>query len=90
MVSDVPPSNDDQGGSTQEDSRAPSSEPTGDQGLDDRSGETQGRESTPTPGDMVEEATEHHEPELLRLRVRVSDPKTHRVKYVWIPINTLI
>ena len=90
VVPDVPPSNDDEGGGTQEASRAPSTEPIGDQGSDDSPREAQGQQPAHSCGVVAQQEAEHKEPELLRLRVRVSDPKTHIVTYMWIPVNMLI
>ena len=73
VVPDVPPSNDDEGGGTQEASRAPSTEPIGDQGSDDSPREAQGQQPAHSCGVVAQQEAEHKEPELLRLRVRVSE-----------------
>ena len=92
LVSDVPPSNDDQGGSTQETSRAPSSEveAVGDQRLSDSPREAQGQSHPFAHSPVAQQDTEDHRQEVLRFRVQVRNTKTHKVEYKWIPMNMLI
>ena len=90
VVPDVPSSDNDEGGGAQEAERQPTTPEVGHQGDTDSSREAQGQQPPSPCGVVVEQEAKHKEPQLLRLRVRVSDPKTHKVEYIWIPINTLI
>ena len=90
MVPDVPPNGSDEGASERATEQPSPTQSIGDQGVPDSPREAQGQPPLPAHSSMDEEAAQHHEPELLRLRVRVWNKKTHRVTYEWISVNTLI
>lgn len=90
VVSHLPPSDNDEGGGTTATQGALTVDTTGDQGAIDSTGEAQGQQHTPPHSPMVEEAATNKQPELLRLRVRVWNRKTHRVTYEYVSVNTMI
>jgi len=90
MVSDIPPNNDDEGGSQRPTEEPSTAEQAGDQGLPDSSGEAQGQQQSPPHRPLVEQEAKHDGQEVLRLRLQVRNTKTHKVEYVWVPINMLI
>lgn len=90
LVSDVPPNNDDEGGSINAVAEPSQVEAVGDQRLPDSPREAQGQSHPPTHSPVAQQDTEDQRQEVLRLRVQVRNTKTHKVEYVWIPINMLI
>ena len=90
VVPDVPPNNDNEGGSERPTEEPSAAEQVGHQGLPDSSGEAQGQQQSPPHRPVAEQEIEHHGQEVLRLRVQVRNTKTHKVEYMWIPINMLI
>jgi len=90
VVPDVSSNGSDEGASQRATEEPPTTQPTGDQGVPDSPREAQGQQPSSPHRLVAEQAAEDSEQEVLRLRVRVSDPKTHRVQYVWIPVNMLI
>ena len=90
LVSDIPPNNDDEGGSIASTDKQPSTDEIGDQRHIDSPRETQGQQQSPPHSPMAEQAAQHDESRVLRLRVQVRNTKTHKVEYMWIPINMLI
>ena len=84
------PSNErDEGGSPATTEGTCSTQPTGNQGLPNSSGEAQGQQQPPTHSPVAQQEDECPT-EVLRLRVQVRKTKTHKVEYVWVPINMLI
>ena len=90
LVLDIPPNNDDEGGSVASIDNQPSTDEIGDQGDIDSSREAQRQQQSPSHSPVAEQAAEHYESRVLRLRVQVRNTKTHKVEYKWIPINMLI
>ena len=90
LVPDLPPNRSDEGASERATEEPSQVEADRDQGVPDSSREAQGQQPSSPHRLVAEQAAEDSEQEVLRLRVRVSDPKTHRVQYVWIPVNMLI
>lgn len=90
LVSHLSPSDNDEGGGTSATQGAATTDTVGDQGCVDLVGDTQGQQQTPPHSPLVEEATQHNQPQLLRLRVRVWDKRAHRFYYQIVSVNTMI
>ena len=90
LVSDIPPNNDDEGGSINSVAEPSQVEPVGDQRLPYSPREAQGQSHPSAHSPVAQQDTEDQRQEVLRLRVQVRNTKTHKVEYMWVPINMLI
>jgi len=73
MVPDISSNERDEGGSPATTEGTCPTQSTGHQGSHDSAGEAQGQPPTPPHSPVAEQEVEHNEPQVLRLRVRVSD-----------------
>ena len=89
LVPDIPSNDDDEGGSSATVVEQSEVAANGNQGLPNSSGEAQGQQQPPTHSPVAQQEDECPT-EVLRLRVQVRNTKTHKVEYVWVPINMLI